>query len=428
MKKLHIFTCAACNYIPKVRLLFRSLREHHPEAVLHLALADEIPEGVDLSGEPFDEFRSPADLDIPGWRGWTFCHEIVELATAIKPFYLKKLLERDDCGKVLYLDPDMVVFSRLDDILAELDRRSLALTPHLTEPEPEVQGVIDNEISMLKHGVFNLGFVGVANTEEGMRFARWWGDRIYHFCRAETFNGLFTDQKWIDLVPAFFDDYVVLKSPRFNVATWNIRSRPISVGPRGEYQVNGQPLGFYHFTGFDSGAHRIMLNIYGAASPDALRLVNWYAAEEEKLKGDPLASVPWRFGYYADGERISRVDRLIYRERTDLQRVFPNPYETADAENFRGWLRSQGKLEYPLLFDDLTQAAEIMRLRQAITPGFRPNGADTVRSLGGHLHGALRDPRYGVHLLRQAWKVLKRDGVRGFVSKLSARMHKRNDG
>jgi hypothetical protein len=41
---LHVFTSAAVNYLPKVRILCRSIRKHHPEAVIHLVLADERPQ------------------------------------------------------------------------------------------------------------------------------------------------------------------------------------------------------------------------------------------------------------------------------------------------------------------------------------------------------------------------------------------------
>ena len=49
---LHIFTCAAVNYLPKVRILCRSIRQHHPEAVIHLALADLRPAWLEAKGEP----------------------------------------------------------------------------------------------------------------------------------------------------------------------------------------------------------------------------------------------------------------------------------------------------------------------------------------------------------------------------------------
>ena len=138
---LHVFTCAAVNYLPKVRLLCRSIRRHHPEAVIHLALADERPQWLRVEDEPFDSILDIERLGIPDWRNWTFTHSIVELSTAIKPFALKRLLQRPDCGTVLYFDPDMVLFSRVDDILATLAAGNLALTPHQTQPEQTLEAV-----------------------------------------------------------------------------------------------------------------------------------------------------------------------------------------------------------------------------------------------------------------------------------------------
>jgi hypothetical protein len=101
-------TSAAFNYIPKALLLFDSLRKHHPEWVLHLALGDALHPELDLRREAFDSVIPLAELNIPSWRGWTFCHTVVELCTAIKPFALQRLLQDDNCEKVFYFDPDIV--------------------------------------------------------------------------------------------------------------------------------------------------------------------------------------------------------------------------------------------------------------------------------------------------------------------------------
>ena len=222
---LHVFTSAAVNYLPKVRILCHSIRRYHPEAVIHLALADERPQWLRTEDEPFDSILGIERLGIPDYRNWTFTHSIVELSTAIKPFALKHLLQLPDCATVLYFDPDMVLFSRVDDILATLAHSNLALTPHQTKPEQTLDAIFDNEIASLKHGVFNLGFIGVRNTAEGRRFADWWAERTYHLCWADVENGLFTDQKWINFAPVFFDGVAIVKSSRHNVATWNLTTR-----------------------------------------------------------------------------------------------------------------------------------------------------------------------------------------------------------
>lgn len=417
MKTVHIFTSAAFNYIPKARLLFQSLRNYHPECVLHLALADEGHSEIDLSQEPFDSVLPISELGIPDYRGWAFCHDIVELATAIKPFALQKILSMPGCEKVLYLDPDTVVFSRLDDILEALDYSNLALTPHQTVPESSMSAVIDNEICSLKHGVFNIGFIGVAATAEGRGFAEWWSQRLYHFCRADICNGLFTDQKWIDLVPAFFDDIAVMRSGRHNLATWNITTRDVSGDYENGILVDGEPLGFYHFTGFDSGNHRIMAAKNAKGNASVHGLIEWYDKQTRDLGNDPLARIPWAYNAFTNGEKITRSQRLVYRERVDLQAAFPDPFESS---GYQSWWNTQGESEYPALFDKATEKAGLLEISSNLTPGFRGGKQDVDWSTTLSLfRAALHDAKTRKNLVKRGWKVLRREGFAGVRQRLS---------
>jgi hypothetical protein len=411
MKKVHVFTSAALNYIPKARVLFQSLRKHHPEWVLHLALPDEGHSDIDLTSEPFDSVISIQDLDIPDLPGWIFCHDIVELATAIKPFTLLKILSRPDCEKVLYLDPDTVVFSRLDDIVDSLDAGNLSLTPHQTDPEESLGAVMDNEICSLKHGVFNLGFIGVSSTNEGIRFARWWAERLYHFCRKDICNGLFTDQKWIDLVPALFDGVAILRSGRHNLSTWNLTTRHITGDIRNGFKVNDELLGFYHYTGFDSGAHRIMAAKNADGNASVAELINWYAQITKDLGKDPLATIPWAFNTFDNGETITRAQRLVYRNRIDLQAAFPDPF---NADGYYRWWNAQGKVDYPSLFDMTTESKALNELSTNLTPGFC-GGKQKVdwKKAFSILQSVLSDPSTRNDLIRRGWQILRREGLSG---------------
>ena len=408
--KLHIFTSAAVNYLPKVRMLCRSIKRHHPEAMVHLALADERPSWLSAENEPFDSIIEIPQLGIADLRKWTFMHSIVELATAIKPFALSHLLAQPGCERVLYFDPDMVLFSRVDDILAQLDDGNVAITPHQTKPERTLEAVIDNEITSLKMGVFNLGFVGVSNTEEGRRFAQWWADRCYHFCRAEVANGLFTDQKWINFAPIFFDGVKIIKSSRHNVATWNLTTRTMVGDGATGFRVDGEPLGFYHFTGFDSGAHRIMAVKNAGGNASVQELIGWYERETQFDDRDPASQWPWAFSRFTDGTRIEPHHRWVYRDRHDLQDAFADPFDaTSDGVTYLQWCETEGRLRYPELFGDFAQA----------TPP-----APSNPKAGISMRSALRivllafAPRAGRTLRQRLYHLLRREGLVGIVRRL----------
>ena len=353
MPRICAFTSAATNYLPKAMLLAKSLKRYHPNVDLFYGLCDDVDLEIDYHRDAFSEVISASSLGIENFNSWSFKHNIVELSTAIKPFILEILLERG-YDAVFYFDPDIVVFSSLDDLFNLTADASLSLTPHLLHAETADWAIIDNEICALQHGVYNLGYVGVSNNPEGRRFARWWRDRCYSWCYDEISRGLFTDQRWIDLAPALFDDVKIVKDHRFNVAPWNINHRKISGNVIDGFLVNDDKLGFYHFTGFDSGAHRQMAMRNSNNNPDLMKLVEWYENAIEFAPKDPAAKVEWAYARFENGQPIKEEYRRIYRDRTDLQKHFPNPYLSGDS-TLHNWLETQGRIEYPRVFRSLIE-------------------------------------------------------------------------
>ena len=131
---IYAFTSAALNYLPKARLCLTSLRRFHPEFRLVYALADRLPPDARLDEACIDEILPVEDLPPPISRSWIFQHSIVELSTGIKPFVVQALLERPDCDAVLYFDPDIVLFSRLDEVVNAVRTSDIVLTPHQLDP------------------------------------------------------------------------------------------------------------------------------------------------------------------------------------------------------------------------------------------------------------------------------------------------------
>ena len=337
MQPIQIFTIAANNYLPKVRVLFESIRRHHPEWSINLLLADKKNNSISYDEHLADNIWELTDLDIPNLTSWIFGHTIVELATAVKPFMVAKLFSLTGCQKVLYFDPDIVLFSRLDDLVEALNEFNIVLTPHQTVPENSLEAIIDNEVCSLKHGIFNLGFLGLSSSKTTEEFIKWWSKRLYHLCEADFSRGLFTDQKWIDLVPTFFSGVHILRSDRFNVATWNLTNRYISLEKNGDYLVNKLPLGFYHFSGFDSGDMAIMAMKNGGHNLALRKLILWYSSKIKSKNNDGEAKQSWSFSCFSNGLLISADQRKLYKNRLDLQNAFPDPF---DALQYLGWWNS----------------------------------------------------------------------------------------
>lgn len=337
---MHIFTSITSNYIPKARVLARSVKKYVPGATFHVLLCDAPPPGFDLNQEVFDNLILLDDLEIENRAAWIFQHNVVELCTAVKGLGFLEIFSKFDAEKVIFFDPDIVLFSDIQIIDHWLDRYSVVVTPHQTEPETSRSAILDNEVSSLKHGVFNLGFLAVRKSEEGLRFLMWWSSRLRDFCFDDRGQGLFTDQKWIDLAPAFFDDFGILREPQFNVSTWNISRRQLTGDMERGIYVNGRPLCFYHFSGNDSGAMKVMMEVYGSSNQIPEQLRSWYQQQCNAMGQKEIGSLVSRYDYYANGERVRSAERLLYRYREELLERFPDPYSCSDEGGYRAWFKN----------------------------------------------------------------------------------------
>jgi glycosyltransferase involved in cell wall biosynthesis len=326
---IHVFTSVTANYLPKARVLAQSVKRNLPGCVFHLLLPDMVPADFDLGNEPFDSLIRIEDLGIQNPEQWIFQHSIVETCTGVKGFALKRLLARKDCDAVLFFDPDIVVLRPLDKLLEYLEHSPAVLTPHLTEPEKTLEAILDNELSTLQHGIYNLGFLGVRASAEGRRFADWWANRLDNFCFDDIPRGLFTDQRWMDLAPAYFEGLKIVRDPGYNVCTWNLTHRHVEGTLRDGFTVNGQPLYFYHFSGLDSGAQKAMLDRYGSEMPALYELRKWYLEECDRMGQGRCENISWSYDFFDNGQRVTPAQRKLYREREDLRKAFPDPLSTA---------------------------------------------------------------------------------------------------
>jgi len=154
-------TIIAKNYLPMARVLTESWHVFHPDCPMFVLLLDS-PRGFFApEAEPFQPVLI-SELRIPNINGFLFKYTVLEASTAVKPYFLSYLFRHYSVGKLLYLDPDILVLNSLDCLRYHLDQANILLTPHLLSPLPN-DGRRQTDHDILKSGAYNLGFLGLRN-------------------------------------------------------------------------------------------------------------------------------------------------------------------------------------------------------------------------------------------------------------------------
>ncbi len=309
-------TIVSLNYLAYARSLYYSFSRYHPDWKFYVLLVDRIPDGIDLSSEPF-ELLLVDGLGIRDFGSVAFKYGVVELNTNVKPTFLLKLLSMG-IDRLIYFDPDILICSRLDFIYQSLDIHSIVVTPHCASPN---NGNLNAELLLLTNGIFNLGFIALSNSKEAHRFLTWWEDRCLTSGYSERWTGLFVDQKWINLLPCYFDSVQILKHQGCNVAYWNLHER-ILTETKDTWIVNGTvPLSFFHFSGIDvDGGTKISkyTDQFSLESRgDLVKLFSYYRAILIQNGIRDNARYRYAFGHYSNGELITALQRATFAANLD---------------------------------------------------------------------------------------------------------------
>jgi len=305
-------TIIAKNYLPMARALADSWNVAHPQCPFFILLLDS-PEGFFRPQEEEFETVLVTDLDIPNLNGFLFKYSILEASTAVKPYLLDYLFRRYSVDKLLYLDPDILIYKPLEPLQRALDSAYVLLTPHLLSPLPN-DGRGQTEHDILQAGTYNLGFLGIRNSLETRRLLRWWSEKLYHHCIVSFQDNLFVDQRWMDMVPGLFDGVQIIRHPGFNAAYWNLHERTISV--EDEVRVNDLPLYFFHFSGFDPNkpwiVSKYQTRFEMTTIGDTRKLYMQYRDLLVEKGWFETSGWPYEHDYFANGVKIPPAARKYY--------------------------------------------------------------------------------------------------------------------
>jgi glycosyltransferase involved in cell wall biosynthesis len=432
---MRICTIIDRNCLAQARVLALSYAEHNHGAPCTALLVDDPQAGVDDADEPFEIVR-PDQLGIDRFDGMAAMYDLTALATAVKPWLLGHILERD-AEPLAYFDPEIRFYDEIDEIRRLATDEELVLTPHVSHDPLPRDGLEPSELDLLAAGTYDLGFIALAPGETARRLIAWWSEHLRFDCVIEQGADVFVDQRWFDLIGSVIPRFHILRDPGANVAYWNLHERTLR-HEADRYTVNGQPLRFFHFSGFDPARPFALserqTRVRLADEPVIAELCDDYAAALNAQGFARPRRARWTYGrladgtmltpmmrrLYADGERagafrfspftevgteefiawcqepgeagaehgLTRLCLAIHRRRPDISSAFPD-LDGEDGQRFRGWIHEYGAKEFglgpqwlpPTPVDDRPSAGEI----DASAGGGEPWGVNVAGFLRSEL-------------------------------------------
>ena len=347
MKTNAICTIVAKNYLAFALTLAKSINSLNSSLPIHILvvdLADSAPNFPQLDYINWDfplSFIEQTELNI-----LAFSYNITEFCTAVKPFYLEYLLQQG-YENVIYFDPDIFVYQPLDNLFQYLQDYNIILIPHLLDPIP-LDGLFPDELVILKAGTYNLGFIGIHSHAETFRFISWWKERLKQFCKIDFAQGMFVDQKWIDLVPHIFSGVYIITDRGYNVAYWNLNARQLSKD-NNMYFVDKKPLVFFHFSGFNPSSPERLSKYDTRLQVDngtvlAELLQNYTKGVNLNGYGN-YKNLSYGYSTFSNGLEINEDARQLLTVALKEGLSFPEPANIDSEPSFLKWLQKRKVME-----------------------------------------------------------------------------------
>jgi len=334
-----ICTVATKNYLAYTRVLANSFLKYHPAGKMHVLLVDRVDGYFDPAKEKFEVITIDEIKDTSIGK-MLFWYKAMEASVSMKPYVLSHLFNKFGYKKLIFLDSDIMITSRLDEIWELLNKNSIILTPHCTIPISTEWYDNPNEMVRLMRGVINTGFIALANDLNAHAFLAWWRERLCRKCIFDEEHGIYIDQKWLDLAIAYFNNVHILRDTTYNVAWWNIDFHEINSTAE-NIMINGKPMRFFHFSHFNSDNFSNIGNVK-KLTPNILKhLTPLFQAYRDALLANQYKETrkwPYAFNYFENGRRIPDISRSIYLNLGDQAQLLGDPFVTRGSHNYFKWL------------------------------------------------------------------------------------------
>jgi len=288
MSTRHFCTLFDSNYLLKGVAMLRTLKEHCPQAHVHVLCMDERTQKVlGALDMPYISCISLAALEDEALLAAKKSRSVAEYCWTLSPCLPWNVLQNNPhIDFITYVDADLLFYSSVQPLFDEIGDASVAIIEHRFTPR-------------LRHlevnGRFCVEWVSFRRDEDGMACLARWRDQCIEWCYYRLEEGRMGDQKYLDEWPQRYPHLHILQHVGAGVAPWNYAQYRFGHDSPGRIMVDGKPLIFYHFHQFqllDNGGFDRLSTFYTSECPEPGAIYGAYEAALKSVLSDVRAVSP----------------------------------------------------------------------------------------------------------------------------------------
>lgn len=260
MSRNCLVSVATYGYLTRAFAMAETYAAHNPACEIILLIPDMSQAQIDATKWPSAPLMRLFGLDALGHPMIGKMHryfDALELCCALKSFLMHHVLFVEGYDRAVMLDPDVVCYASFDSVWEALENADVVLTPHVSAALPQ-DGDQPDDMEFVTAGFINAGFMAARNNEGAKACMDWMMRTLPDFgFFAPQFNA-YADQALMSCLPWYFPNSVCVdRHAGLNVAYWNLHERRLTKNDE-KYFSNGQPLVFFHYSGFDPGQSQLL--------------------------------------------------------------------------------------------------------------------------------------------------------------------------
>lgn len=191
------------------------------------------------------EAISIEELSLPHLAQLRERYNIAALAAVSTPFFADYFLGIEGIENVIYFDPTVQLFGDLTMITQKLGVTDMLLTPRITKKFGK--SIYGDEKLFLNTGMYDASFWAIHKTENTLQLLKWWQERLSDRAYFDLCNGMNHAQLWLNYIPIYFQNVLIVKNIGWNVGLQNLHER-ILTKQKTTWMINlTEPLLFINF-------------------------------------------------------------------------------------------------------------------------------------------------------------------------------------